>query len=56
MTDLCTDCGIEMTDEESEYYETRCESCEIEHQARILLWKAGKPDSEMDRLYGVTIR
>ena len=55
MIDSCQDCGVDLTDDEIDYYENRCEFCEIDHQRRLLLWLAGQPDVEMDQIYGVTI-
>jgi tRNA G26 N,N-dimethylase Trm1 len=51
----CSDCGLELTAEEMEYLETRCETCEIEYHLRLRRWQAGATDYELDREYGVTI-
>jgi len=48
---LCKECGAILTDEESHYYEYRCESCEGEWHRRITDWRHGGEDAELDAMF-----
>ena len=48
----CKDCGKELSDEESYYYEYRCEECEKDFMDRVDRWISGEDDPMLDILYG----
>lgn len=47
----CRDCGEEMTQEEAEMYEYRCETCERAFFIRVEAWRHGGDDPELDRMF-----
>ena len=48
----CICCLKPLTAEERKHYEYRCEGCERTHFQRILNWRAGAEDKELDALFG----
>lgn len=51
----CRDCQCELTAEEAQYYEDRCEECEVEWHLRMEAWRAGGTDPELDQMYGAAV-
>ena len=50
---ICRECGKPLTDEEANYYESRCEGCEQDWFEAIEDWRNGRAKNrEFDRLYG----
>lgn len=47
----CRDCNDSLTQEEIEFYESRCEACERLWLIRILAWQHGESDPELDDLF-----
>lgn len=48
---ICSDCGKILTDEEAEFYETRCDDCERAWSERIDAWRFGGEDEELDAMF-----
>lgn len=48
---ICRDCGDMMTQQDIEYFEYRCETCEREWMIRIEEWRHGAEDKEIDRMF-----
>lgn len=48
----CIECGKKLHQFEHEYYRYRCEGCEGLLRLRIIAWKNGAPDPELDKLFG----
>lgn len=48
----CVECGNVLTEEETHYYECRCELCEREAHERLQRWRAGEDNPELDSRFG----
>jgi hypothetical protein len=48
---FCNSCEVELTAEEHEYYDDRCEACERAWSHRIDIWRKGGHDPVLDDLY-----
>lgn len=48
---ICEDCGAVRTDEEREFYGSRCEGCERDAWNALQRWKAGAADPVFDAMY-----
>lgn len=49
----CMDCLSELTIEERRYYMYRCESCERKEHGRIVKWRNGVKDKELDKKFSI---
>lgn len=52
MIAICRECKQALTDEEIEYYESRCGQCEGEWLEDIEAWRHGAENSKFDEIYG----
>lgn len=52
MISVCAECHQVLTDEEIEYYKTRCEQCEREWLDDIEAWRDGAENKKFDAMYG----
>lgn len=50
---LCIDCCKRLSVAEQYYYVIRCEECEREAHERIVRWREGGEDKELDFIYSV---
>jgi hypothetical protein len=48
---ICMSCGSRISDDEATYYGERCEACARRDWERVLRWKAGAQDAELDARY-----
>lgn len=50
--DVC-DCGALLSEAELRYYGNECEACVQAWSDRLIRWRHGEQDPELDRMYGV---
>lgn len=48
----CIYCGFKLTDTEFYYYGCQCEICVKQDHERIIEWRKGNADKELDEIYG----
>jgi hypothetical protein len=48
---ICLGCGSPRTDDEIEFYDERCESCERIAWQALQRWKAGQPNAALDQRF-----
>lgn len=48
----CIECGDDLTRDEKQFYEVRCEYCEGLWFERMEAWRRGGKDPELDTMFG----
>ena len=49
--EVCDDCGLGLKEAEAKAFFYRCESCQLDHVARVRSWMGGIPDRYLDVYY-----
>lgn len=47
------ECGNTLTEEEEHYLDGRCQECERDWHEKIIRWRAGEKNPELDKVYSM---